>query len=126
MGYNFFGKFPIMKALEAERLVIRAVKLNWGGERYYKETVRVGLSFRKQDVLYDYRRALSIEHAKTITGRANAAAWFDNVLEAIRKEKGLTQKEAVSIWEEMVRKQEELEEYDEEEEEWWKLYESMF
>lgn len=80
MGYNFFQKFPIMKALESERLVKRAIKLKWGGERYYQESRSAGLSFRKQDVLYDYRRAAAIEQSKSLTAKGKAAAWFDTIL----------------------------------------------
>jgi len=126
MGYNFFQKFPIMKALEAERLIKRAIKLKWGGERYYQESRSAGLSFRKQDVLYDYRRASTIEQSRSLTAKGKAEAWFENVLEGIRKEKGLTQKGALDVWSEMKRKQEELEGFTEEEEGWWEVYESLW
>jgi len=126
MGYNFFQKFPIMKALEAERLVQRAIKLKWGGERYYQESRNAGLSFRKQDVLYDYRRASTIEQSRSLTAKGKAESWFENVLEGIRKEKGLTQKQALGVWSEMKRKQEELEGFTEEEEGWWDIYESLW
>jgi len=126
MGYNFFQKFPIMKALESERLVQRAIKLKWGGERYYQETRNAGLSFRKQDVLYDYRRASTIEQSRSLTAKGKAESWFENVLERIRDEKGLTQKQAMDVWSEMKRKQEELEAFTEEEEEYWKSYEGLW
>ena len=126
MGYNFFQKFPIMKALEAERLVKRAIKLKWGGERYYQETRNVGLSFRKKDVLYDFRRASVIEKSRSLTAKGKAEAWFENVLERLRSKKGLTQKQAMDVWAEMKRKQEELEGFTEEEEGWWEVYESLW
>jgi len=148
MGYNFYQKFPIMKAMEAERLVIRYTKLSqgwrneqasrkalglpyakvnpYGGEGYYKATKAAGLSFRKKDVLYDYRRASAIELSKSLTAKGKADSWFENVLERIRKEKGITQKEALGIWKEMQRKQEELEEFTGEEEGWWEVYECLW
>jgi len=148
MGYNFFQKFPIMKGLEAEHLLQRFTRQSakwtgqqayrkglgipyetrnpFGAEQYYKETQRSGLSFRKQDVLYDYRRASTIEHSLSLTAKGNAEAWFESVLERIRSEKGLTQKQAIDVWSEMKRKQEELEGFTEEEGEYWKIYEGLW
>lgn len=126
MGYNFWDRFGIMKGIEAQSLLERAVRLNWGGEKYYHETLSAGLSFRKQDVLFDYRRGSVIEPSKTLTGKAKADTWFDQVLEPMRATNSWTQAQAIDAWKEMERKMEEMEEFDEGEEAWWKEYEGLW
>ena len=74
-------------------------------------------------MLYDWRRALSIEHAKTIDARMKATAWFENVIEPLRDKHGITLEEAIQIWEDIRKRAEEFEELSPEEEKLWTIFE---
>ena len=124
MGYLFWRKLGITKGLEYERQLKRYIKLGYSQRAFEQEMMRRGLSYRRQDMLRDWRIAQSIEHAKTIEARMKARAWFEDVLEPLRKERGITYDEAIKIWREIQHKQEEFEELTPEEERIWEIFEA--
>ena len=125
MGYLFWRKLGITKGLEYERQLKRYIKLGYSQRAFEREIMRRGLSYRRQDMLRDWRMAQSIEHARSISARMKARAWFEDVLEPLRKERGITYDEAIKIWREIQRKQEEFEELTPEEEKIWEIFEAV-
>lgn len=58
-----------------------------------------GLSYSKKNMYYDIRRMGAFYNASTPEKRRKAIDWFDNYFEKLRREKGLTAKQAYRIWE---------------------------
>ena len=123
MGYLFWQKLGITKGLEYERQLKRYIKLGYSQRAFEREMIRRGLSYRRQDMLRDWRMAQSIEHAKTIDARMKARAWFEDVIEPLRKERKITYDKAIEIWREIQHKEEEFMELTPEEEEVWTIFE---
>ncbi len=123
MGYLFWRKLGITKGLEYERQLKRYIKLGYSQRAFEREMMRRGLSYRRQDMLRDWRMAQSIEHAKTIDARMKARAWFEDVIEPLRAKYDIHLDEAIEIWREIQRKAEEFEELSPEEEEIWTTFE---
>jgi len=123
MGYYFWKKLGITKGLEYERELKRYIKLGYSQRAFEREMMRRGLSYHRKHMLYDWRRAISIEHAKTIDARMKATAWFENVIEPLRDKRGITLEEAIQIWQDIQRRAEEFEELPEEEEKLWTIFE---
>lgn len=63
-----------------------------------RELRESGVSYRRQDMLDDVRRSAVSFRAKSVEGMENAQRFYDTVLEPIRKEYDVTQKEAFKIW----------------------------
>jgi len=84
-----------------------------------------GVSYRRENMLYDLRRKEASYHAKTPEKRANAKRWFDNVYEKFRKEKGLNSKQASKLWEKTVTQSFDTIEEAREGVEMWELYEAL-
>jgi len=122
MGYLFWKKLGITKGLEYEAQLKRYIKLGYSQRAFEREMMRRGLSYRRQDMLRDWRMAQSIEHAKTIDARHRAREWFENIIEPIRKDRGVTYRKAIEIFKEIQRKEEEFEELEPAEEEIWEHY----
>jgi len=123
MGYIFWRKLGITKGLEYERELKRYIKLGYSQRAFEREMMRRGLSYRRQDMLRDWRMALSIEHARTIDARMKARAWFEDVIEPLRAKYDIHLDEAIEMWREIRRKEEEFEEFTSEEEEIWSIFE---
>ncbi len=47
-----------------------------------------GLSYRRKNMEYDYRKAQAIEFTKTPEAKGRAEHWFDKIFEPLRVEKG--------------------------------------
>lgn len=58
-----------------------------------------GLSYSEKNMYHDIRRMGAFYNASTPEKRRKAIDWFDNYFEKLRKEKGLTAKQAYRIWE---------------------------
>jgi len=123
MGYLFWRKLGITKGLEYEMQLKRYIKLGYSQRSFEREMMRRGLSYRRQDMLRDWRMAQSIEHAKTIDARMKARAWFEDVIELLRKERKITYDKAIDVWQDIQKKAEEFEEFTPEEEEVWSIFE---
>ncbi len=123
MGYLFWRKLGITKGVEYEAQLKRYIKLGYSQRAFEREMMRRGLSYRRQDMLRDWRMAQSIEHAKTIDARMKARAWFEDVIEPLRAKYDIHLEEAIEIWREIQRKAEEFEEFTPEEEEVWDIFE---
>jgi len=123
MGYYFWKKLGITKGLEYERELKRYIKLGYSQRAFEREMMRRGLSYRRQDMLRDWRMAQSLERARTIDARMKARAWFEDVIEPLRKERGITLEEAIQIWQDIQKRAEEFEELSPEEEEIWTTFE---
>lgn len=57
-----------------------------------------GLSYRRQDILDDIRRTGVSYKARDVEAMGRAQSFYDNVLEPLRKENNLTEKEAWRLW----------------------------
>ena len=123
MSYYFWKKLGITKGLEYEHELKRYIKLGYSQRAFERAMMRRGLSYRRQDMLRDWRMAQSIEHAKTIDARMKARAWFEDVIEPLRKERGITYDKAIKIWQDIQKRAEEFEELLPEEEEIWTTFE---
>lgn len=125
MGYNLWHK-GIAKGVQIEDRLGIAIRGGFTAESYMNDLKAKGLSYRKREMLYDYRRASVIEQSKSMDAKFKATDFFDSVLEPLRVSKGLTQDKAMDKWHGIQAKMEELEELEEDEEEVWAEYESHF
>jgi len=123
MGYLFWRKLGITKGIEYEAQLKRYIKLGYSQRAFEREMMRRGLSYRRQDMLRDWRMAQSIEHARTIDARMKARAWFEDVIEPLRAKYDIHLDKAIEIWREIQRKAEEFEEFTPDEEEVWTTFE---
>lgn len=122
MGYIFWKKLGITRGLEYERQLVRYVKLGYSQRAFERFAISRKLSYRRKDMLYDWHRAQAIEHAKTITAKAKAASWYDEVLTGIQKEYNVSYTKAVNIWKDIHKKGEKFEEFTPKEEDIWAIF----
>lgn len=125
MGYKYWHK-GITWGGQVGAVMSYGVKHRLTSAWALRELDKKGLTYRRQDMLYDYRRTEVIGLSKTLVAHYKAEDFFENVIERLRVDKKTTQKGAFKIWEELRRKQEELEEFTPEELEWWSTYEELW
>lgn len=126
MGYNFYLKFPFLKAYEAERLIVSAVDKGLSFNAYQRDAITGGLSFRREDMLDDWNRASGIEKSRSIPAHERAETFFTSIIDRIAETHNVSTAHAFDMWNEIRRKEEELEERTEEEEDWWERYERLW
>ena len=124
-SYNLWNK-GIAKGIQIERRLEISVRGGFTAEHYMSDLKAKGLSYRKSEMLYDFRRGSVIEPSRTMDAKFKATDFFESVLEPIRIEKKTTQSKTLAMWEEIKRKMDELEELDEDEEDMWEKYEGLF
>ncbi len=122
MGYIFWKKLGITRGLEYERQLIRYVKLGYSQRAFERFAISRKLSYRRENMLHDWWRAKAIENSKTITAKAKAASWFDQVLTGIKEKYDVSHTEAFKIWEDIHRKGEKFEEFTPKEEDIWSIF----
>ncbi len=122
MGYIFWKKLGITRGLEYERQLIRYVKQGYSQRAFERFAISRKLSYRREDMLRDWWRAKAIEHSKTITAKAKATSWFDEVLTGIKKEYSVSYSKALDIWKDIRKKGEEFEEFTPKEEDIWAIF----
>lgn len=125
MGYNYW-KQGISKGGQIGAVMSYAAKHQLSSTWTTNKLTRMGLTYRRQDMLYDFRRTGVIGLAKTLTAHNKAEDFFENIIEKIRKEHNTDLEGAFKRWEELKRKRRELEVLSKEEDEMWDIYEGLW
>jgi len=94
MAYLYEKKYGGETLLRIETIFKQAMTSEKGGQFLYEQLHRQGLSYRKQNILSDYRRFQAIDRSLTPESRARAESWYDKVYEPFRKEMGYNAKQA--------------------------------
>jgi len=94
MSFLFALKFGGENLLRVETIFRQAMTSEKGGQFLYEQLHRQGLSYRKQNILSDYRRFQAIDRSLTPESRVRAESWYDKVYEPFRKEHGYNAKQA--------------------------------
>lgn len=116
MTFKFYAKFGALKGYETERVFERGIKAKWSFEKLKKECKRGGMSYRKKDMLYDYRRSKATFYAKTMTSRIDSLTFFDNFYEPTRDRHKWSSSETTDFFRQgrlgMLKTEDELVEYE--------------
>ncbi|MBA7536731.1 hypothetical protein ES705_28995 [subsurface metagenome] len=113
-----------------EGIYRQGVAAGWSPAKVMTTLKDRGLSYRKTNMLHDYRKAQAIEMSKTPAARGNAEHWFDKIFEPLRVEKGFTAAQTTDFLRKgglgVLDTVEEMEDYlaweDKKEAEFWELY----
>jgi hypothetical protein len=123
MSYLFPDKFTLAQRYEAEEILHKAIDLGWSSNKLQREAMSLGLSYRRQDMLYNLRRAESMHYAKTDIAKERAVRYFEDLFEPHRKAMGWTSAQETEFRNKgkagLFETTEEMEEYEEE----WEKYE---
>lgn len=125
MGYLYWHQ-GIEKGGQIGAIMNYAARKGLSATWMTEELKRKNLSYRRADMLYDFRRTSIVGRAKSLEAMQKANDFFENIIEKIRKDRHTDLKEAIEIWERIRQKHIELEEMTEEEEEIWDIYESLW
>jgi len=98
MPYQFWKRLGITKAIQFDIHLRGAIKRNLSFNTFQREMMRRGLSFRRADMLEDWRRAQAVERAKTIDNRWDAIRFWDDFIVKHAKERGQSVAEFFKEW----------------------------
>lgn len=128
--YIYQQKKDISDAYSISGILRSFIKRDARPAEFMNELKGRGLSYRKEDMLADYRRGFAIEKSKTYDAKFRAEQWFDTVFEPFRAKHGYTSKEASDVLHRgeygLLETIEEMEEYDELEEHVWELFPDLY
>ena len=93
MAYNFWGKLGLTKGERFLALMERGRKLGWSFNQLQKEAMREGISYRRADMLDDWRRFSFVSGAKTYSGKLTQHVFYDEVVRKLHDEEGWSWKE---------------------------------
>ncbi|MHC1567535.1 MAG: hypothetical protein ACXQTD_07485 [Candidatus Syntropharchaeia archaeon] len=105
--FIFEQKFGWKESMALRDLFLRGVRERRPFAHIQEELRELGLSYRRKDMLEDYRRAGAIAFARDYEARVKAERWFEKFFEPARKKTGLTGRKFMEYWEETKRKWEE-------------------
>jgi len=93
MAYTFWGKLGLTKGEEFLRLMERAERLGWSFNELQRQAMERGLSYRRADMLDDWRRFTFVNRARTYEGKLTQHIFYDEVIKKLHDERGWTWKE---------------------------------
>ena len=93
MGYTFWGKLGLTKGEEYLRLMERAERLGWSFNELQRQAMERGLSYRRADMLDDWRRFTFVNRARTYEGKLTQHIFYDEVVKKLHDKEGWTWKE---------------------------------
>jgi len=126
MPYTFWRKLGITKAIQFDIHLRGAIKRNLSFNAFQREMMRRGLSFRRADMLEDWRRAQAIERAKTISQRWDAIHFWDDFIAKRAEKEGVSTAKVMEEWKEIQDKIQTGEELTVTEEEIWEAYRELW
>jgi len=97
MAYYFWAKLGITRGAQYEKLMERAQNLGWSFNRFQREAMKEGLSFRRTLMLDDWRKYSFVRSAKTYNGKLTQHIFYDQVVKKLREEKGWSWKEIIEF-----------------------------
>lgn len=116
MAFNFYAKFGAVRGYEAERLFQRSVRARWSFNKLQRESMKVGLSYKRKSMEYDLRRTKATFYAKSITTREESARFFEKFYEPKRIQEGWTSDQTTEFFRKgrlgMLDTMEEMEDYE--------------
>lgn len=128
--YLYQQKKDISDAYTISGILRSFVKRDERPAAFMDELKARGLSYRKTDMLSDYRRGQAIEKALTYDAKHRAESWFDTVFEPFRAKHDFTSKEASRFIQRgeygLLETIEEMEEYATLEEDVWELFPDIY
>jgi len=93
MAYTFWGKLGLTKGEQYLRLMEKAQRLGWSFNQLQREAMREGLSYRRADMLDDWRRFSFVSRARTYSGKLTQHVFYEEVVKRLHDEEGWTWKE---------------------------------
>lgn len=84
MTFNFYRKFGALKGYEIEQLFQRGIRAQWSFDKLQSVAFKAGMSYRRMDMQFDYRRSKAAFYAKTMTSREHSVRFFDKFFEPTR------------------------------------------
>jgi len=126
MPYQFWKRLGITKAVQYDIYQRWAVKHNIAFNVFQREMMRRGLSFRRADMLEDWRRAQAVERAKTMDNRWDAIRFWDDFIVKGAEERGISTAKYFREWKEVKEKIETGEELSVTDEEMWEAYRELW
>jgi len=93
MGYIFWRKLGLTKGWEYKQLLDKAYRLGWSFNELQRQAMREGLSYRRADMLDDYRRYSYVEQARTYTTKLRLHTFYDEVVKKLHDEEKWSWKE---------------------------------
>jgi len=93
MAYTFWGKLGLTKGEQYLRLMEKAQKLGWSFNELQRKAMREGLSYRRADMLDDWRRFSFVSRARTYEGKLTQHVFYEEVVKRLHDEKGWSWKE---------------------------------
>lgn len=93
MAYAFWGKLGLTKGEEYLRLMERAERLGWSFNELQRQAMERGLSYRRADMLDDWRRFTFVNRARTYEGKLTQHIFYDEVVKKLHDKEGWTWKE---------------------------------
>jgi len=93
MAYTFWGKLGLTKGEKYLRLMEKAQKLGWSFNELQREVMRQGLSYRRADMLDDWRRFSFVSRARTYEGKLTQHVFYEEVVKRLHDEEGWSWKE---------------------------------
>ena len=126
MPYTFWKRLGITKAIQFDIHLRGAIRRNLSFNAFQREMMRRGMSFRRTDMLEDWRRAQAIERAKTVSQRWDAIHFWDDFIAEGAKEKGVSTAKFFEEWKKTGEKIERMEELSVSEEEIWEAYRALW
>jgi len=127
--YIFSPKFTVTQRYESESLLHEAITSDWSFNKLQRLAKSKNLSYRRKNMQYDFRRAQSMEKAKSGDAKERAVKWFEEVYDPHRKAMGWTSKQETEFRRKgemgLLETLEEAEKYIEAEEEYTKWTRAM-
>jgi len=93
MAYTFWGKLGLTKGEKYLRLMEKGQKLGWSFNELQREAMRQGLSYRRADMLDDWRHFSFVSRARTYEGKLTQHVFYEKVVKRLHDEQGLSWKE---------------------------------
>ena len=116
MTFNFYAKFGAIRGYEAERLFQRSVRAGWSFNKLQRESMKVGLSYKRDKMQHDLRLTQATFHAKSITTREQSARFYEKFYEPKLKKEGWRSDKTTDFFRKgrlgMLDTMEEMEEYE--------------
>ncbi|UYL65054.1 MAG: hypothetical protein QIT46_gp02 [Methanophagales virus PBV305] len=126
MPYKFWKKLGITKGIQFDIQLRGAIKRNLSFNAFQREMMHRGLSFRRKDMLEDWRRAQAIERAKTASGRWDAIHFWDDFVMKEAEREGISTAKFMEEWHKTREKIQRMEELSVSEEEIWEAYRTLW
>jgi len=93
MGYIAYRKLGVIKGYQYIQEMEKAFRQGISFNEFQRRMMREGLSFRRADMLDDWRRHSFLRSARTAEGRLTLHDWYDKVIKRLHDEAGWSWKE---------------------------------